>query len=503
MTPEEKKSLYRVNGDGDPLVLPPPRPSKTFLGRLDASLKRHMPTLWITFKVVVVLLLVLLVMLLLFIAWNNYQGTRELDAARADAKTTGRSLSMQELIAELPSVSEDQNAANLYEKAFLLLDKRGVRPGAPFVPFVSVVTIDYRSTDVDKQKALQRDHEMLQKDPAASFPAYMLEASIKYLDERRDVLDLLEKASSMPLCRYHLLLGRNEWYVPRLGTARSAARVMALSAWVSAEEGNGPEAISRIRQALAIARSLEDEPFAGLTGRAVMYITIAALPRVLARVDLPDSALEPLQDDLQALADGASVRPLAASELARFCDFADPVVRGQVSLRSLLKANQPWIDISSMPGFTMSRLPAWCIRGQLKRDEARTMRFLLDFYDRADNSSPGLLPTQRPPVTSTDMALYPLFCMETPSFARYANSPQETRAKLASTAACIAALRYKNDHGSWPDSLDALVPDYISAVPIDPFSGEPPTYLIDQDSISVVFVGKGSFEIMRKPPSFE
>ena len=37
-------------------------------------------------------------------------------------------------------------------------------------------------------------------------------------------------------------------------------------------------------------------------------------------------------------------------------------------------------------------------------------------------------------------------------------------------------MAYRLDHGEYPDSLAALVPDYLPFVPIDPYSGEPFEY---------------------------
>jgi len=42
--------------------------------------------------------------------------------------------------------------------------------------------------------------------------------------------------------------------------------------------------------------------------------------------------------------------------------------------------------------------------------------------------------------------------------------------------AFLAARRYELDHGALPDTLEALVPDYLDAVPIDPYTGEPLVY---------------------------
>jgi hypothetical protein len=42
--------------------------------------------------------------------------------------------------------------------------------------------------------------------------------------------------------------------------------------------------------------------------------------------------------------------------------------------------------------------------------------------------------------------------------------------------AALATERYRRRHGSWPDTLERLVPDFLSAVPLDPHDGKPLRY---------------------------
>jgi hypothetical protein len=53
----------------------------------------------------------------------------------------------------------------------------------------------------------------------------------------------------------------------------------------------------------------------------------------------------------------------------------------------------------------------------------------------------------------------------------------------------LALLRYRHDHGAPPDALEALVPDYIADIPIDPFSGEPLRYIPKPEGILVYSFG--------------
>lgn len=51
-------------------------------------------------------------------------------------------------------------------------------------------------------------------------------------------------------------------------------------------------------------------------------------------------------------------------------------------------------------------------------------------------------------------------------------------AKRTSLMAGIGLERYRRDHGVWPESLEQLLPKYLTELPIDPFTGKPVFYKI-------------------------
>lgn len=57
------------------------------------------------------------------------------------------------------------------------------------------------------------------------------------------------------------------------------------------------------------------------------------------------------------------------------------------------------------------------------------------------------------------------------SFYKYITRRCLSHAHIEATKASVAVLRYRNDHGKVPQSLQALVPYYLLSVPIDPFDG--------------------------------
>ena len=62
-------------------------------------------------------------------------------------------------------------------------------------------------------------------------------------------------------------------------------------------------------------------------------------------------------------------------------------------------------------------------------------------------------------------------------------------AMMLATKSGLACKVYKNKYGRYPDSLDALVPGILDAVPIDPFTGKPLVYKLTADEVLIYSFG--------------
>ena len=65
----------------------------------------------------------------------------------------------------------------------------------------------------------------------------------------------------------------------------------------------------------------------------------------------------------------------------------------------------------------------------------------------------------------------------------------EIEAGDACARAAVAMTRYRLDHGSYPPRLEPLVPAYLDAVPVDPFTGEPLRLAIKNNQWIIYSVG--------------
>ena len=84
--------------------------------------------------------------------------------------------------------------------------------------------------------------------------------------------------------------------------------------------------------------------------------------------------------------------------------------------------------------------------------------------------------------------LYVTAKVSIPSLQRSVTLAARTAAMLESARTALAAERYRLARGAWPESLQTLVPEYIGAVPADPFNGKPLRYKIEPDRIVIYSV---------------
>jgi hypothetical protein len=58
----------------------------------------------------------------------------------------------------------------------------------------------------------------------------------------------------------------------------------------------------------------------------------------------------------------------------------------------------------------------------------------------------------------------------------------------------LAAEHYRQTHKHWPDSLNQLCPQFLSAVPLDPFDGAPLRYRRVEDGVVIYSVGNDGID---------
>lgn len=238
-----------------------------------------------------------------------------------------------------------------------------------------------------------------------------------------------------------------ETLLPHAQSSRVAAQVLTYDAAVRAAERDGPGAAQDAAALLHLARYHRDEPFfiTQLVRVAIRLLAVAALERSLTCANVPDSILSYVQQTLESEGAASPLRVSLRGERANIDAWAASVARGTTTWGA-----EPMSDDDV----------AWCLRlfnaaldladQPLERNRAQWQK-LDDDLDRA----PERIKRHMPHIPKVRTALV------------------RSTAEMRSAAVALAVERYRRAKGDWPADLKQLIPEFIKALPPDPFSGGP------------------------------
>jgi hypothetical protein len=365
---------------------------------------------------------------------------------RADAAQVRADAGAMLIAVSPPAVEADRNAAVIYEKAFALLDADPAlrNPDAVFVD----ASTDSSGTTVRELLARQSNAIRLLRE-AARLPACRFE---------HDYTDL----------KVHMV-------VPELDSARRAANVLRLDANRAVVDGRSRDAVDDVNAMFRLSRGLCDEPtlVAGLVGMAIDQAGITTTEEILPGIKRPE--------DLTALKLGEAaglrraLRHCLQAEEASGTAFLSDLAAGRVKLRPLLDGPRPGpgratgSDVMDYPPFAVM-MRVFFIRSDLRsyQQSMKTYRALAaEPYYRPETAA-GVDENGR---QAKHHGLLTRFLV--PALNRAFEAEAQDEALHAAGQVSVAAERYRLDHGAFPPTLDALVPQYLDEVPIDPFDGGP------------------------------
>jgi hypothetical protein len=136
----------------------------------------------------------------------------------------------------------------------------------------------------------------------------------------------------------------------------------------------------------------------------------------------------------------------------------------------------------------------WLHRGRVPADRAFAIQWLTDAVDVAR------LPVHEQPAAIAALPELPddnrhiLSRLLLPAVDKFATAYWRNVAEARCAVVAIACERFRLKHGGWPAALADLCPEFLPAVPLDPFDGQPLRFAKQNDGVIVHSVGP-------KPPS--
>jgi len=331
---------------------------------------------------------------------------------------------------------------------------------------------------------------------AAAAPAVLAD-----LASSETELDQIRAASNRPYARYPVVYDmENPWGIllPHLGNIKRNVQRLQLRACAELAAGRSDDALADVKLMLYLADSSKTEPFliSYLVRLACVHLAIQPVWEGLAEHAWSDAQLQELQALFQQYDFFPQMEQSLASERAAAILTAELLARGKYHLNDL--TDDPSHSGSALANLAGRMVPhGWYYLEQLHYCQL----FQLQLNGAFDVEKRQVFPRQ---IESNTNALEQAFAGRNP-FTTICTRHQllavimlpalhkiPMRAAAAQTAVDEAAIagaleRYRLANGQFPETLEALVPRFISQMPNDVISGEPDKYHRTNDGQFVLY----------------
>jgi hypothetical protein len=266
--------------------------------------------------------------------------------------------------------------------------------------------------------------------------------------------------------------------------ARSAANLLGYEAALAAQDGNADAAVDVVRALVGSARSIGDEPtlVSTLSRLACDAHAVAALERALAQGEPSLWHLEAVQ----ALLEKEATEPLFVQG-----------VRGERAglhkmLLSLRHGDTTLSRLAGATGAVEKKVMDLASPTLARRSHAHMLRLLNEYVEASQlppEKQPAVMKGLERKVIQAKIEYDVVTALVMPAIIKVSEANRRGVGNLRCALVAVALERYRRDHGRWPDTLDALVPQYVAAVPADPQDGKPLRFKRRPDGVVVYWIG--------------
>lgn len=309
-----------------------------------------------------------------------------------------------------------------------------------------------------------------------------------FVRTNQEPLKAARAATERPFSRYPVVLSAGMGATfPHLNPVRSVAGALVLEAVVAAEAGDGDLAFADLVAGIRVADSLAYLPLSlsASSSHSLYRIVAQGSQRVFGQLLLSDDQLLGLQ---QAWSNSLTI---PAAERAMVGSIAIYESIQSMSLREAWKQFDLGTDGSTESFVETIRFGLYAAAGGLRTDYG----VLVENWDErrlaAQLEYPRRLVEEAKLKTKLEERLRSSYL---PVARVFTYADHEGRAqsialrRIALTACAVERYHLKNAPGL-PDRLDQLVPEFLPAVPLDPFDGRPLRYTPNSEGYVIYSVG--------------
>ncbi len=392
-------------------------------------------------------------------AWHHYQATKNLQEALAEMDRAEPGWRLEEIEAAREKIPEEENSARVVVAATKMLPRNW--PPKEF------------------------DDLFVKLAPTEQLPPEDFARLKKELTDVRPALVEAHKLAGMPRGRHYLSYERNvlDTLLRDQVEGRRISRLLVLDALRHGQEGNLKEALVSCRAALNTARAIGDEPFASsqLIRTAGLVAVCQAVEHTLGQGEPPREEMIAIRKLLAEEDAYADLMVAARGERAVDHGTFDAIESGDVSFGQMALGKTEWTD----------RFYALFYRDNLRDEHPIMLREMTRWVAIAQMPSSEQAQVERQfELAVRDLPKSAILTrLLLPNLTKLGEASRRKHACIRCISAALAAECYRQTHKHWPDSLDQLCPQFLSAVPLDPFDGSPLRYRRLKDGAMIYSVG--------------
>ena len=317
--------------------------------------------------------------------------------------------------------------------------------------------------------------------PSAPLSPAVKSALADFLQRNRDALQFFAQGANYEQSRYSIDLTKGaDTLLPHLAGVKSGGQICRIAAILDAANGDGQKAADDVLMTLALSRSLQDEPvlISQLVHAAGVSLAADALSQTVNRVTLSSESLSKLSDAFRKMEDFDM----------RGEGFTRAFVGEKVNHMALLGNREQLIGLLSAPGnFGLSseqdqQLIKYVNQtGNLKAEQDYLETTFQQLIAARQEAFPDRLKAvsdvihQR--VTEAKNRGLLLNAMYWNGFDNSVSREARCLADLRLALTAMALEQFRAAHGNqYPAAMSELTPSYFSAIPTDPFDGQPLRY---------------------------
>lgn len=408
-------------------------------------------------KAVIAAVVLLLVAVVLWYAWLA-NATKRRDAAWERLRAAGIATSVEELKAQVQPVPAEVNPAVEYERAWSLIDPEDEAWHAwnNFEPAAEERTPEEQAAFAKLERAMVEAHEEA------------LELVAEADGKIRPAVDVVradfgvwsERDGPLPADLISLM-------VPSMNNRRSLARLLAADSNIAGADGDGKRMVQNVIRIIGLADAIDSDSHTvvehlvatGIRELATNAVIDNSTTAVDAPYELKMALTALLLDDAPAT---AGYRAGMEGEATTQQALLQELDAGRLTMNSVAGSGQG-------NGSPLHKM----LRPIMRGEAAEMAEYMLITIKAAETKRFPMATTQLPNMDLDERSkwrdLFLLILL--PSLDRALEAEFRGRTDRRLAAATLAIRSYQRDHdGRLPSDLEALVPDYLPAVPIDPMA---------------------------------